>query len=110
MSAIHCKPESLEPNRAEMAARGKSAGAALIGLGLAFARSESTPRLPGLCSRCVSHRDPQTSTAQYPNIFCSEQCEQEFIRVALASLTLDDCLRIQRRLDELIAGAQKPRL
>jgi hypothetical protein len=106
MSAIHFKEESLEPNRAEISAREKSAGATLVGLRVVLARSESTSRIPGLCSRCVGHRDPRTSTANYPNIFCSEKCEQEFVRAALASLTLDDCLRIQARLDELIAGAQ----
>jgi hypothetical protein len=110
MSAIQFKPEpSLdkgEPHTSGMD-MGKSAGATLIELGVALADAEPTLATPGLCSRCRSGRNAQSSSAQYPNVFCSEQCEQEFIRAALASLTLEDCVRIHRRLENLLAHAQE---
>ncbi len=86
---------------------GKSAGATLIEIGIALAGAESSPAIPGLCSRCRSGRNAQSSTSHYPNVFCSEQCEQEFIRTALASLTLEDCIRMHGRLDNLLMRAQE---
>ena len=84
----------------------QSAAAMLMELGLMFAAAEAKPPSQGLCSRCRSYRDPRTSTAQSPNVFCSEQCEKEFIREALASVTLEDCIRIQQRLEELVTSAR----
>lgn len=81
---------------------GKSTGEALIELSTNLAAAEFSPGIPGLCSRCRSGRNPQSSTSHYPNVFCSERCEQEFIRMALASLTLDDCIRMQARLEKLL--------
>jgi len=85
-----------------------SAAAVAIGLSLALAESESDRPRPGLCYSCRNLRDPQTSAAEYPNIFCSQACEQVFVRTALASVTVEDCIRIQARLESLLAGVQHP--
>ena len=112
MSATQAKHEPFASdniatyNRSESA--GKSATAVLIELARTFVAASSTAPLPGLCSRCRSSRDPRASTSQHPNIFCSRQCEMEFVREALASLTLDDCIRVQQRLDSLLAAIPEP--
>src|SRR5437868_1857443 len=77
-----------------MMPQAKSATATLLGLGARIAHAEASAPIPPLCSRCRSNRDAESSPSQYPNVFCSEHCEQEFIRTALASLTLEDCIRI----------------
>jgi hypothetical protein len=87
---------------------GKSAEATPIKLGITLAAAESSDAIPGLCSRCRTDRDPQRSTSRYPNVFCSEQCEQEFIRIALVSVTLEDCIRMQRRLENLFPHDHEP--
>src|SRR5215467_15554897 len=33
-----------------------------------------------------------------PNVFCSQVCEREFFRTALASVSLQDCLTVYGRL------------
>jgi len=33
-----------------------------------------------------------------PNVFCSQVCEREFFRTALASVSLQDCSRVYGRL------------
>ena len=112
MSATLAKRESFTSaniatyNRSNSA--GKSATSVLIELARTFVAASSTAQLPGLCSRCRSYRDPRTSTSEYPNIFCSNQCELEFVRSALASLTLDDCIRVQQRLDNLLEAVPEP--
>jgi hypothetical protein len=107
MPAIQFKPESLGSAKAQIPAQDNSSGATLVGLGVELTRAESRAQTPGLCSRCLGPRDPRTSKAQYPNIFCSERCEQGFIRAALVSLTLDDCVRIHRRLEALLNRTQR---
>src|SRR5690348_8326624 len=82
---------------------GKSAGATVIELGITLGLAT-----PGWCLRCQGSQDPPSSTSQYPNVFCSEHCEQEFIRTALASLTLGDCIRMHERLENLLMPAQEP--
>jgi len=82
---------------------GKSAGATVIELGITLGLAT-----PGWCLRCRGSQDPPSSTSQYPNVFCSEHCEQEFIRTALASLTLEDCIRMHERLENLLMPAQEP--
>jgi hypothetical protein len=82
---------------------GKSAGATVIELGITLGLAT-----PGWCLRCRDGQDPLRSTSQYPNVFCSEHCEQEFIRAALASLTLEDCIRMHERLGSLLMPAQEP--
>ena len=54
---------------------GKSAGATVIELGITLGLAT-----PGCCLRCRVSQDSQRSTSQYLNVFCSEHCEQEFIR------------------------------
>ena len=87
---------------------GKSAGATVIELGITLCGAESSIATPGWCLRCRGSQDPQRSTSQYPNVFCSERCEQEFICRALASLTLEDCIRMHERLGNLLMPAQEP--
>lgn len=87
---------------------GKSAGATVIELGITLGGAESSTATPGWCLRCRGSQDPQRPTSQYPNVFCSEHCEQEFIRTALASLTLEDCIRVHERLGNLLMPAQEP--
>jgi hypothetical protein len=82
---------------------GKSAGATVIELGITLGLAT-----PGWCLRCRGSQDPPSSRSQYPNVFCSEHCEQEFIRTALASLTLEDCIRMHKRLGNLLMPAQEP--
>ena len=86
---------------------GKSAGATVIELAITLCSAESSIATPGWCLRCRGSQDPQRSTSQYPKVFCSEHCEQEFIRTALASLTLEDCIRMHERLENLLVPAQK---
>ena len=93
---------------AEGTMAGKSAGATVIELAITLAGAESRIATPGWCLRCRVSQDPQRSTSQYPNVFCSEHCEQEFIRTALASLTLEDCIRMHERLENLLLPAQEP--
>jgi hypothetical protein len=105
MSTFQFKPQpssdrdALRPKRAMKA----TAGGALVELGLALVEAETAPAIPGLCARCESKRSLWSSTAQFPNVFCSEECEQEFIRLALESLTLEDCMRMHERLEKLLA-------
>jgi hypothetical protein len=87
---------------------GKSTGATVIELGITLAGAESRIATPGCCLRCRGSQDPQSSTSQYPNVFCSEHCEREFIRTAFASLTLEDCIRMHERLRNLLMPAQEP--
>jgi hypothetical protein len=86
---------------------GKSAGAMVIELGITLAGAESRLATPGWCLRCRVSQDPQRSSSQYPNVFCSKHCEQECIRTALASLTLEDCIRMHERLETLLVPAQE---
>ena len=86
---------------------GRSAGATVIELGITLCGAESSIATPGRCLRCRGSQDPQRSTSQYPKVFCSEHCEQEFICIALASVTLEDCTRMHERLGNLLMPAQK---
>jgi len=86
---------------------GKSAGAMVIELGITLAGAESRIATPRWCLRWRVSQDRQRSTSQYPNVFCSEHCEQEFIRAALVSVTLEDCIRMHEQLENLLVPAQK---
>lgn len=88
--------------------RRRSAAAMLVELADAFVNATSKGPSPGLCSQCRGYRDPRSSTAQSPHVFCSAECERDFVRTALASVTLEDCLRIQHRLESLLLGTQAP--
>jgi hypothetical protein len=115
MSAIRANHEPLTSSEVETRATssaktlGQSDGATLIALGVAIAGAESGASIPGSCSLCRSDRDLQSSTAEYSNVFCSKECEQEFVRKALAAVTVEDCMRIHRRLETLLMGVQEPR-
>ena len=108
MSAIEAKQQPLDSGRFDSArpSPGSSPAAKLIELSVALARAESHASVEGLCSQCWAPRDPLSSTAQCANVFCSEQCEREFIQAALSSITLDDCIRMQHRLETLLTGAE----
>ena len=86
---------------------GKSAGATVIELAITLGGAESSVASPGRCLRCRGSQVPQKSTSQYPNVFCSEHCEEEFIRAALVSVTLEDCIRMHERLENLVVPAQE---
>lgn len=88
--------------------KAKSAAATLVELGVNLAGAEATPQHPASCKRCKSTHDPQKSTSHYPTIFCSKACEGEFIRKELAALTLDDCIRLQAKLERLLKLIQEP--
>jgi hypothetical protein len=81
--------------------------ATLMELGIAFANAPFSPSLPGQCAKCRSYRFAQSSTAQFPRIFCSEQCELAFVRATLARLTIEDCIRIHRRLEVLLDASRE---
>ncbi len=115
MPAITPKHDSLDSDKGEArrswpgkATAKRSAGATLIELGMTLAGAEFSAGIPELCSRCRSARDAQSSTSRYPNVFCSEFCEREFICTALASLTLEDCIRMHERLEDLLVYAREP--
>ena len=76
--------------------------AKLVEFSKLLADAESTSSLPGQCYRCRSFRSLQLSTAEFPALFCSQQCEHAFIQAAVADLSLDDCIRIHKRLDDLL--------
>jgi hypothetical protein len=106
MLAIQFKKQLLGPSIYDGAASETSAAAGAIEVGRALADAEYDASAPGLCSQCRGPRNPNSSTAEFPNVFCSEQCEKEFVGSALASLSLEDCVRIQGRLEALLAGAE----
>jgi hypothetical protein len=113
MPLIESKPGTLTLQKSEIrrpspetSVSVKSAGFNLLGLGLTLAGAETEP-MPGLCWRCRSRRNKHYSSSNFPNIFCSHECEQGFIHAALASVTLEDCIRIQRRLENLLALTER---
>jgi hypothetical protein len=79
-----------------------SSAAALVQVGIMLAGTESNAATSELCIRCRAEVDLARYAARLPNVFCSERCEQEFVRSSLASLTLGDCILIQRRLETLM--------
>jgi hypothetical protein len=109
MSAIQSQQGPATSSRFEnhKSRLGKSAAETLTELGMALATAESSTSTAGLCSHCWDQQDPRRSTARWPNVFCSEGCEQEFVRAALASLTVEDCIRIHGRLETLLRGTQE---
>jgi len=85
----------------------ESAGSILTELGIRPVDAVAIASVTELCSCCNSDRDLHNSTAKYSNTFCSEQCEQAFIRGALASITVEDCIRMQARLEALLLRTQE---
>jgi hypothetical protein len=108
MSAMQTKEQPSDPSRHDAGCSSPQTSAAteLIEVGRALAGGDYSASKPGLCSQCWAPRSPHSSTARLPNAFCSQQCEEEFLRSALASLTLEDCIRIQGRLESLLAAAE----
>jgi hypothetical protein len=107
MIAIQLKKQLLGLSTQDgSAASETSAAAGVIEVGRALAEAEYDASEPGSCSQCLGSRNPNSSTAEFPNVFCSEKCEKEFVRSALASVSLEDCVRIQGRLDPLLADAE----
>src|SRR5579884_229310 len=88
----------------QRSALGNSAASKLIDLGRALACAESGASTRGSCFHCMGPRNSHRSSAQFPSVFCSEQCEREFIRGAIACISVEDCVRIQHRLEALLAG------
>ncbi len=86
----------------------KTAAETLVALGVQLTGAEANSTAPASCKRCKSAHDPQRSTSRYRSIFCSKACESEFIRKELASLTLDDCIRLQGKLERLLKLVQEP--
>lgn len=104
MSATQHKPEptrSNEPERPSLFLR-TSAAARAIEIGIVITDSEANFSASGRCTRCFATLNARNSNAEYPNVFCSVDCEQEFVHEALASLTIEDCVRIQGRLEALL--------
>ena len=86
----------------------KSGAAVLVEVAANLAAAWSAPN-SGACSQCRGYRDVRISTAQHPHVFCSAQCEKEFVLNALADFTLEDCVRLQGRLERLLRDARKGR-
>jgi hypothetical protein len=114
MSAAQTKNEAVSSSRSDDLSpwrdnpSRKSAIARLVELGITFAVASSIAPAVGVCSRCQGYRDARTSTAECTNVFCSKTCEHDFVHDALASLTVEDCVRMQQRLETLLAGVRKP--
>jgi hypothetical protein len=108
MSAIQVREQPLGASKSQhrKSLLEESAAETVIELGIALAGAHSCASLQRRCCRCRSYRIPQNPTARWPYSFCSENCEQEFIRAALASLTVEDCIRIHGRLETLLRETQ----
>ena len=79
----------------------KSAAAVLVEVAATLAAAWRAPN-SGSCPQCHGYRDARISSAQHPHVFCSAQCEREFVLNALAAFTLEDCVRLQERLERLL--------
>jgi hypothetical protein len=112
MSEVQYNPEHLPSPKVETyrnwlgRSSSRSAGTTLIELGIGITAAEST-RATDVCSHCRSYRGRRSSTAEYPDVFCSQQCEQAFVRAALSSLTLEDCVGMHRKLEALLGRTQE---
>ena len=103
------KPESCNSRTdPALGSTGKSAAAALVEVAASFAAGWNGSN-SGSCSQCRGYRDPRISTAQHPHVFCSAQCEKEFVLNALAAFTPEDCMRLQERLEQLLRDARPER-
>jgi hypothetical protein len=102
MSTIQSEQQRFSANRFHAcgSSLGISAAVKLIELGIAL--DEASDSIPGFCFYCLAPRNTHSSTAQFPNVFCSEQCEQTFVCGPLASLTTEDCIRRHNRLKNLL--------
>jgi hypothetical protein len=85
---------------------GKSAATTLVEVGKTLVGAEYDGGITGLCRHCRYIRN-KYSDSQYPDVFCSEHCEHEFIASALASVTVEDCIRIHALLQSLLMGGEE---
>jgi hypothetical protein len=108
MSVIQFTLQTLRSNNFDgQKSFGMAAAVRGCGLGARLTDAESGAAMPGLCSRhCVGPRNPRSSRAEYPNVFCSAGYEQKFIRTALDSVSTEDCVRIHRLLECLLSSAE----
>ena len=110
MSAVKSKSQLPEFNQDEEdkswfeRTKVRSAGATLIEFATGLVDAELEAPRNNACMRCHGSRTQTNGGSHFPDLFCSDECEQEFVRIALAGLTLQDCIRIQRRLDALLSG------
>jgi len=102
MSVIQSGKESVTSGKLDPSPRGKPGAATLIELGIALARAEVNAPETEPCRHCGGYRNASISTARFPKVFCSEECEQQFVRNALASLTVENSVRMSERLDNLL--------
>jgi hypothetical protein len=82
----------------------KSPAQVLTQLGLDIASKNTSP--DGKCAYCRVAFDPANSNAKFPGAFCSLPCERRFIQEGLRALSVEDCIRLQKRLDTLLALAK----
>ncbi len=60
------------------------------------------------CLKCEVKYEPSGSSALYSTQFCSEYCQRDFIRSGLRSLTLEQCIRLHKRLEALVGQIKPP--
>lgn len=87
-----------------MARPGKSPPDIAVDLAIDLARKNLIRE--GTCGQCHRGINSLASDARFKNIFCSLACERAFIQEALRSLTVEQCILIQRRVEELLAGLE----
>lgn len=86
----------------------QSPAAALVELAARLAIAESSLPRRQQCSWCQGHLDSGHSDARFPNVFCSKDCEREFVHQALAGISPDDAARMQKLLNALLTSARQP--
>ncbi len=86
-------------------AKPKSTGPTALAVGLAVEIAKKKLSPDGECGYCRGQFDPAASNARFTTLFCCLSCERKFIHNGLSSLTVEDCIHIQQRLDEILAAA-----
>lgn len=61
----------------------------------------------GRCSFCTQSFDASRSTAKIARCFCSQRCEQAYIRQNLNSMSLSHCNQILERLEALLRSSRR---
>jgi hypothetical protein len=84
---------------------GKSAATTLLEVGRILVGADASAGTVASCRHCGRRRD-RYSDSRYPGIFCSEHCEQEFVSSALATFTVEDCIRVHERLERLLLRSE----
>lgn len=86
----------------------RSPATALVESAVRLAIAESSLPKQRQCSWCQGDLNSRISDARFPNVFCSVGCERDFVCEALAGVSAEDAIRMQRRLDALMNGARQP--